>query len=95
MTKQQIDAALAPKTIVSRADCCGALDACMKAANTQGGWPCGFVALFGACQPGASGKVCRRCAETRAKAAVPAGVRPAIKAACTDAAVKAAVLPGG
>ena len=66
----------------------------MQAGSVQGGWPCAFLVLFGSCSA-TPAKPCRRCAETRPKAALPTGVRQAIKAACTDAAVATAILPGG
>jgi hypothetical protein len=54
-----------------------------------------LVALFGACAA-PPGKPCRRCADvSRPRAPVPLGVRPAIKAACTDVVTAGAILPGG
>jgi hypothetical protein len=61
----------------------------------QGAWPYGFKELFGACSAAATAKAGRRCAETRTKAVVLTVVRPAIKKACSDAAIAGAVLPGG
>ena len=58
-------------------------------------WPCALTFLFGACTATSAGKPCRRCADPRPAAAVPAGTRTAIKAACLDLVTQAKILAGG
>jgi hypothetical protein len=77
------------------AKACKAVDEVMKrvpGASSNDRYPCGFVYLFGHCSPKPGGK-CHRCTDPSPKAALPPGTRNAIRAAVTDAAMAAKVLP--
>ena len=81
--------------INNRVDCFKAVEAVMRASNPPGAWQCSAIYLFGACTPKQGGNPCGRCAKPPPVQPVPAGTRPAIKAACADAAIAALILQGG
>ena len=97
-----IQAAIAPLgPLKHRGDCCRAVDAVYKAAFPPGTqWQCPGIFLFGACLSSTipNSAPCRRCARAPsgpAAALPPVGTKTAIRSACTDAAIVAAVLQGG
>jgi hypothetical protein len=97
-----IQAAIAPLgPLKHRGDCCKAVDAVYRAAFPTGAqWQCPGIFLFGACLSSTlpNSAPCRRCAKAASSPAPtppPAGTKTAIRSACTDAAIVAAVTPGG
>ena len=94
-TPQAAAAILAPLgPFLTANDCCKASDALLKAWAPNDQWPCTKTYLFGACG-GTTARPCRRCANPRPRDHPPMGVRPAVKAACSDPAVQALILAGG
>ena len=91
-----ITAVVAEKPVTSFGSACQAVDRVVKASAGVGAqWPCALTFLFGVCSGASAAKPCRRCADPRPSAAIPAGTRTAVKLACTDPITAGKILAGG